>query len=222
MITSKLARTAGWLLIVSFVLCLVGGMAHPIVAGNAHSADSLTSAASPYAQYLLLAGTVCLLMGLPILYSNFADRLGRLGLVGTVLYLIGNATCAMAHLVVEAMVAVPLAANPATRHLIPGDGSLFASPGFQLSQMVGGPVLLLGQILLGVAVIRSRSLPRWPGVLLIVGGVLALVPLPEVAVLAGVLFELPRGLAVAALGWMMIKEHRTGRTAVPVAEHQLA
>jgi hypothetical protein len=72
--------------------------------------------------------------------------------------------------------------------------------------MVGGPVLLLGQILLGVAVIRSRSLPRWPGALLIVGGMLAPVPLPEIAALAGVLFELPRGLAVAALGWIMLTE----------------
>jgi hypothetical protein len=108
-------RLAGRLLIISFVLCLIGGMTHPIVAGNAHSAESLTSAASPYAQYLLLAGTVGLLIGLPILYGHFAVRLGRLGLVGTVLYLVGNATCAMAHLVVESMVAVPLAADAATR-----------------------------------------------------------------------------------------------------------
>jgi hypothetical protein len=220
--TSHLTRAAGWLLIGSFVLCLIGGMTHPIVAGNAHSAESLTATASPYAQYLLLAGTVGLLIGLPILYSHFADQLGRLGLVGTLLYLVGNATCAMAHLVVEAMVAVPLAADAATRGLIPADGSLFASTGFQLTQMVGGPVLLLGQILLGVAVIRSRSLPRWPGVLLIVGGVLALVPLPEIAVLAGVLFELPRGLAVAALGWIMISQSRPARTKAPVTEHQPA
>ena len=118
--------------------------------------------------------------------------------------------------------AVPLATDAATSELIPTDGSLFGSTGFLLTQMVGGPVLLLGQILLGVAVIRSRSLPRWPGALLILGGVLALVPLPEIAVLAGVLFELPRGLAVAALGWIMIKESRPARTAAPVADHQPA
>lgn len=211
MTTSATYRLAGRLLVAAFLLCFVGGLTHPIVDGQAHSVDSLTAPGSPWAQYLILAGTVALLIGLPLLYAHLAPRLGRLGLIGTALYLVGNATCAMAHLIVEAMVAVPLATDPATAGLVPVDGTLFPSPAFTVTQMVGGPLLLLGQLLLGIAVLRAQ-LPRWTGVLLVVGAVLALVPIPEVAVLPGFTFELPRGLAVAALGLMMVRDHLPPRT----------
>ena len=208
MTTPNLARAAGWLLILSCLLCVIGGMTHPIVAGQAHSVASLTASRSPWAQYVLLAGTVGLIISLPVVHAHLTARLGRLGLVGMLAYLVGNATCAMAHLVVEALVAVPLASDPETAGLVPADGSLFASSGFQATQMIGGPVLLLGQILLGVAVVRSRSLPTWAGVLLVAGGALTFVPLPEIAVLTGVLFELPRGLGIAALAWAVVSEGR--------------
>ncbi|MET1004455.1 MAG: hypothetical protein ABWX96_02840 [Propionibacteriaceae bacterium] len=206
MTTSSTYRLAGRLLVIAFLLCFAGGLTHPIVDGQAHSVDSLNSPASPWAQYLILAGTVALLIGLPLLYAHLAPRLGWLGLIGTALYLVGNATCAMAHLVVESMVAVPLAADPATAGLVPADGTLFPSSAFQATQMVGGPLLLLGQLLLGIAVLRAKF-PRWIGVLLVVGAVLAVLPIPEVAVVPGFTFELPRGLAVAALGLLMVRDN---------------
>ena len=62
---------------------------------------------------------------------------------------------------------------------------------------------MLGLVMLGIAVLRSRVMPRWTGALMAVAPVFLLLPVPEAPVVTGLLIELPRGLAVAGMGYTL-------------------
>ncbi|GAA2542574.1 hypothetical protein [Pseudonocardia hydrocarbonoxydans] len=204
----RLLSLGGHALIASFVVSLAGGLAHPVVDGDAHSVASLTAAASPYAQILIYVGALLLMFGLPAAYAWLAPHVGRLGFAGFSLYFLGNAVSAQGHLVVEAFVAPEIARR--APELVPDDGSILDAPLFATVQVVGGLVLVAGLVVLGVALLRTPVVPRWIGIASIVAGVLAVTPLPEAPVLSGLQIELARGLAVAGLGVLMIRRARVG------------
>ena len=220
--TNTWYRLSGGALIGSFVLSLAGGMAHPIVGGRSHSVASLTAPLSPYAQLLIYAGAVLLMLGLPAAFAFLAPHVGKLGVAGLVAYFLGNATSVQGHLVVEAFVAPAVARDPAARHLIADDGSIIDSGSFLTFQTVGGMIFMAGLLLIGIGLVRSRIVPRWVGAVAIAGALLLAVPLPEVPVLTGLQIELARGLVVAAIGVLMIRAARTTAPAVaPVADRVL-
>lgn len=214
----RLLALGGYALIASFVLSLAGGLAHPVVDGNAHSVASLTAPGSPWGQILIYAGALLLMFGLPAAYAWLAPHVGKLGFAGFSLYFLGNAVSAQGHLVVEAFVAPEIARR--APELVPDDGSIVDAPLFALVQVVGGLVLVAGLLLLGVALLRSGAVPRWIGVAAVVGGVLAVTPLPEAPILSGLQIELARGLAVAGLGLLMVRRAREDAPApAPTASH---
>jgi hypothetical protein len=67
---------------------------------------------------------------------------------------------------------------------------------------------MVALFVLGIAVVRSRMMPRWTGVLLAISPLLLLLPVPERSILTGLLVELPRGLAVAAMGYVLYTSDR--------------
>jgi len=205
----RLVVGGGVMLLASAVLSLAGGVAHPVVDGNAHSVASLLAPGSPWAQLSIYAGALALMMGLPAAWGWFAPRAGVLGTLGFGLYFLGNALSAQGHLVVEGLVAPAIA--QAAPELVPDDGSILAAPGFALLQMVGGLVFLAGLALTGVALLRTAGVPRWIGAAALAGSLLLFVPLPEAPVLSGLHVELLRGIAVAGLGVVMIREVRAAR-----------
>jgi hypothetical protein len=208
MTTTTLYRLSAACLIASFALSLAGGMLHPVVDGQSHSVETFLAPRSPEAQYLIYAGAVLLMLGLPGAYAFFRQPLGRTGFVGMTLYMVGNALSAMAHLVVEAFVGPALAADPDARHLVPESGAIVDSSSFLVLQSVGGLVLVGGLLVTGVAIIRAPGLPTWVGVLTVVGAVAVMVPFPEREVLTGLLVELPRGTMVATLAVLMLRALR--------------
>jgi hypothetical protein len=210
---NHLYRLSGAALIGSFVLSLAGGMAHPIVDGRSHSAASLIAPASPYAQLLIYAGAVLLMLGLPAAFVYLAPHVGKIGMIGLVGYFLGNATSVQGHLVVEAFVAPAIARDPAAQHLIADDGTIIASGSFAAFQMAGGLIFMVSLLLIGVGLLRSRVVPKWIGVLAAGGALLLAVPLPETPVLTGLQIEFARGLTVAAIGVLMIRAAR--RRTVP-------
>ncbi len=205
MTITTLYRLSAACLLGSFVLSLLGGVLHPIVDGQSHSAETFLADGSPGAQYLIYAGAVLLMLGLPGGYLYFRGPLGRVGFAGFALYMVGNALSAMAHLVVEAFVGPMLAADPDARHLVPADGSIVDSSSFLVLQAVGGLVLVAGLVLIGVALVRGPGLPTWLGAFLVVGALAVMVPVPERQGLTGLLVELPRGLTVGVLALMMLR-----------------
>ena len=200
-----LYRLSAWAIIVAFVLNLTGGLLHPVVDGNSHSADSLTAWTSPWAQLILLVGTVVQLVALPGVYAWIAQRAGLAGLIAFVTLYASLMLTALSHLTVEAFVSYELASDPALAHLLPEDGSLFPSTIFVTIQTVFGLAYMLSLIALGVVLMRTRAVPRWIGAIMAIGGVICVIPWPEAPGVTGLVIELPRGLAFAAIGAAILR-----------------
>jgi hypothetical protein len=219
MSTTTLSRLSGLTLMAAFALTLIGGMLNPVIGGDSHAAPSLAQPFFPAAHLLLFLGEICLLMGLPALYASIAPRTGLLGLSGFVLYFFANATLASFVSAYEAFIVPVLVADPATSALVTPDGALPSSAPFAVLQGVGGLVYMLGLVLLGIAVARSRVMPRWTGALMAASPIFLLLPIPEAPVLTSLLIELPRGLAVAGMGYALFvhggEEHTNTREAQP-------
>src|ERR671916_1616306 len=205
---TTLERLSGLALIAAFALSLAGGLLHPIVGHESHSAASISHPGFPVAHLLVFLGGAFLLIGLPGLYARIAPRAGVLGLVGFALYFIANATIVQGFAAYEAFVAPVLAADRATSGALEPDGALASSAPFALLQGLGGAALMLGMLLLGISIVRSRMFPVWTGALLAAAPVLLFVPVPETPVLTGLLIEAPRGLAVAAIGYALFNRRR--------------
>jgi hypothetical protein len=203
MSSMTLTRLSGLALMAAFALTLMGGLLHPVIGAESHAAPSLTQPLFPTAHLLIFLGEICLLFGLPGLYARIAPRTGLLGLVGFVLYFFANAALASFVSAYEAFIVPVLAAEPATSTLVVPDGIIPSSAPFTVLQGVGGLVYMLGLVVLGIAVFRSRVLPRWTGALMAAAPIFLLLPVPEAPVLTGLLIELPRGLTVAGIGYTL-------------------
>jgi hypothetical protein len=203
MSTTTLTRLSGLALMVALALALTGGILHPVIGGDSHAASSLAQPLFPTAHLLVFLGEVCLLFGLPGLYASIAPKTGLLGLLGFVLYFFANAILASFVTAYEAFIVPVLAADPTTSALVAPGGAIPSSAPFAVLQGLGGLVYMLGLVVLGVAVFRSRVMPRWTGALMAASPIFLLLPVPEAPVLTGLLIELPRGLAVAGMGYAL-------------------
>jgi hypothetical protein len=79
-------------------------------------------------------------------------------------------------------------------------------------------VYMLGLVVLGIAVFRSRVMPRCTGALMAASPIFLLLPMPEAPVLTGLLIELPRGLAVAGMGYALFVRGSERSTSTREAE----
>ncbi|MBF6476122.1 hypothetical protein IU428_30540 [Nocardia abscessus] len=198
-------RMCGAALTIGGVLCIAGGTLHPIVAGKGHSVEALTAPGTPIAQILLGIGTVLLILGLPGMYAWLRPKLGVAGFVGTVCYLVGNIVTGAGHLTVEVFVAHPFASDPATAHLIADNDNMIDTTAFTLLNTIGGVVMLTGMGLLGASMLRNNTVARWIAVLTLLGMVGFFLPIPATQGLSGFIYEAPRGIAVAAIGVLMLR-----------------
>jgi hypothetical protein len=209
----SLRRLSGGAAVAAGPLCILGGQLHPIADGHAHNAAAL---ASPHAfgSAALLVGTVLLLVGLPGVYGWFAPRLGTLGLIGYLLYFIGNVLNAIPHLVLMGFAANDLAQHP---EMVSENDVILAAPGFEAEQTASGIAFIVGLLLLGIALLRASGVPRWLGWVGVIGAVVVFVPLPVMPVVSGLQFELLRGLLIVGLGLLAIRSTRTADTPEPAA-----
>ena len=144
------------------VLHILGAFLHPV-------GEDLAAVNSPnwvLAHLLYWASVILLLFGLMGLSARQAEKAGRLGLVGFVLAFIGTA-----------IVGVFLFNAATTMHLVAATApdmfaQLTAPPAFALPLF--GLTFGLGFILFGVATMRAGVLPRWAGLLLLIGIVLSM------------------------------------------------
>jgi hypothetical protein len=207
-----LRRLSGAAAVASGPLCILGGMLHPVEEGKAHNVAALASQHAVGSAALLL-GTVLLLVGLPGVYGWLAPRLGTLGLVGFLLYFVGNILNAIPHLVIMAFAGSELAHHP---EMISENEVILAAPGFETEQVISGIGFILGLVLLGIALLRGQGVPRWLGWTTVTGAALLFVPLPLMPVVSGLQIELPRGLVIIGLGLLAIRSTRPA--AVPAPE----
>jgi hypothetical protein len=113
---------------------------------------------------LVLVGSTLLVLGLPAMFVQQINKAGILGIVGFVIF-----SCALLILGISSP-AINALVLPALAHLSsqePAALSIFFVSG-SLMQVVG-------TVVLGIALIRARTVPIWVGVFFILSGVILLI-----------------------------------------------
>lgn len=200
--THTLRRLSGLALVAAGPLCLLGGVLHPVTDGHAHDAASLMND-NPVGSIALLVGECLLVLGLPAVYGWLAPRLGVTGLVGFVLYLLGNVLNAIPHLVIMGFAGAHLAENHP--EVLSDQDVILAAPAFEAEQIVTGLAFLLGLILFGIALVRADGIPTWIGVLAVSGAAVPFLPVPLTPVVSGIQIELLRGALAVVLGVLAVR-----------------
>jgi hypothetical protein len=171
---AALWRAGGWAAIVAGVLLLVDTAARALAPADTIVPGRLAGLPPEVWQLPGMAGTVLALLGVIAIYARQAERVGRLGLAGFVLLVVGLAVGAVYTTVYFGLyvpwLAQQLPADIETVLAAPPSAGMIARG--ILVQAVG---LGLGAILLGVATVRARVLPTVGGWLLIAGAALAAV-----------------------------------------------
>ena len=188
-----LTRLGGVAAITSALLAILSLVLYLIVVGGNRLSEAATSAAFFLPSGAQLLAMALLLVGLVALYARQAEMFGPLGITGFLLALLGTTLAAGA--LWSQVFVVPRIAEATPSIADEAGGSVLA--GFLLSFLVFG----VGWLLFGIATLRTRMFPRWAVVLLIVGAVISILPLPSRALILEI--------AVAWLGFALF----TGRGA---------
>ena len=191
MLSSSFIRVGGVAALASALLAVLSLVLYLIVVGGDRISEAATSAAFFLPSGAQLLAMVLLLVGLVALYVRQAEMFGPLGMTGFLLALLGTTLAAGASW--SQVFVVPSLAEAAPSIADEGQGSVLA--GFLLSFLLFG----VGWILFGMAMLRTGLFPRWAVILLIVGAVISILPLPSRALILQI--------AVAYLGFALL----TGR-----------
>jgi hypothetical protein len=160
------------------------------------------------AELLQMYGAMILLPGLSGIIVRLVQgqKAARMGLIGCVMIFPGIATLEIGMTAISAFIFPTLASHPATR-------SLTGSPaGAALVwYLVGLAGTLFGSLLLGIAIVRARALPRLAGVMLIAAVpffFFSLIDDPLVSTITGIGFALTFGLGCAWCGYGLFAQRK--------------
>ena len=172
---SGLIKVGGVSAIASALLAVLSFILYLIVVGGGRISEAATSAVFFLPSGAQLLAMALLLVGLVALYVRQAEMFGALGQIGFLLALLGTTLAAGA--LWSQVFVVPRLAEVAPNVADRGTGSVLA--GYLLSFLLFG----VGWLLFGVATLRTRIFPRGAVILLIVGGVISILPLPSRALI---------------------------------------
>lgn len=196
----KLFRIGGLITVLGGVIYAVGALLHPV-------GEDLTAVSSPNwvpAHLVLWISSTLILFGLVALYARQAEMTGWLGLISFVLSLIGIALVGTLLYMVATMVPAIAVEEPALFE------RAMTVPAFALGVIFLG--YGLGFILFGVATMRAGVLPRWSGLLLIIGVAISMLegsPIDETILHAVLTFgRILFGLALAWMGYALWSQER--------------
>ena len=184
--TQQLIRWSGLALLVAGILWVLS-IFHP-----PDTLDGMLAPAWGPSHYVTAVASVFLVFGVVGLYAYQVAKVGWLGLIAFILTLAASAMLTSAELFGGAL-APALAANPATQSLVdPRQAGPFV--------IVNGVIAVLatvGNILLGIAIMRAGVVPRWAGLLIIIGYVFLVfgIGLPALAIFS------PVGIVLSGLGY---------------------
>jgi hypothetical protein len=196
MSSSDLTRWGGLATIAGGVLFVVSSL-FSLAVDFDHFSEAVTT--GPFAIHIvsLLLSTMLLLGGLVALYAARSETAAVLGLVGFLMAFVGTA-------LLGGLSWAETFVLPSLASVDPGFLDAEPSGVLGLGQMLTVFLFALGWLLYGVAALRGRLYPRLANILLIIGAVLVLFPLPVIGFI-NVVF----GVAVAWLGFALL----TGRGA---------
>ena len=204
--TSNLMRWAGLSAMVAGICYVLVGVFHP-----ANAAASVTTTSWIVVHYLACAMCFFGVLGMAGLYARQVEESGWLGLIGFVLLsfwfvLVMGFTFVEAFILPRVATAVPAFVEGWMGMLV-GPASKFDLGVMPTLWTLTGPIYILGGLLFGIGTFRARILPRWAGVLLAVGTLMA----PIAALLPNASqpkIAIPVGLALAWMGYALFAERR--------------
>ncbi len=199
MSSTTLYRLSGIILLLGAVLSVIAGILTFFV-DTSYTASLSTFRSPLWSTYysLFFVALALILLGLPALYLRQAGRRGGvLGLVGVFLIVLGN-------FLLMAMIGYFVSILPLLAAKAPQVINAAFESGFGIFPLGGTAFGLIGLILLGIAVIRSRVFPPFVGILLIASVVLSLVAffLQSGDLLAAIIGLLGTTSAAIAYGWV--------------------
>jgi uncharacterized membrane protein (DUF485 family) len=176
----SLVRVGGLAAILAGMLLVLGELMNLLIDFETDPVEAATSGTSIVQSVVFLLGVALLLVGLVGLYIRLAEATGGLlGLVGFLLALVG--TGMVMGVVWDQTFTVPALAQVAPT-LLESDPPALVNFGFIISFVLFG----LGWLLFGVEAYRARVYPRIAVILLMVGAVLTILPLPFVGLVFAV------------------------------------
>jgi hypothetical protein len=190
--SSNWIRWCGLAALGAGVLFLIGDLIIVVAGVDFHSAGSQTTTSYASVFLLWLLAGALLLLGLVGLYARQSDATGVLGLVGFLAAFSG--TVLVVGFFWYSLFITPLVAAEAPELHETIGGSAGEPLGIILSVLAYSA----GWVLFGVATLRAGVYPRVAAITVIVGAVLALVPVPGIMA-AGMVFD----AAVAWLGFLL-------------------
>jgi hypothetical protein len=199
MSSTTLYRLSGIILLLGAVLSVIAGILTFFV-DTSYTASLSTFRSPLWSTYysLFFVALALILLGLPALYLRQAGRRGGvLGLVGVFLIVLGN-------FLLMAMIGYFVSILPLLAAKAPQVINAAFESGFGIFPLGGTAFGLIGLILLGIALIRSRVFPPFVGILLIASVVLSLVAffLQSGDLLAAIIGLLGTASAAIAYGWV--------------------
>jgi hypothetical protein len=202
MSAATLIRWSGLISVFAGALYALGALLHPV----GEDLAAVTSSSWIPAHLVYWISVILMQFGLVGLYARQARETGLLGLASFVLAFIG--TNIVASIMMMASSAIPLVAKQSPGILT--DAMTPSTPELIVFLVSFG----LGYVLFGVAIMRAAVLPRWSGLLLILGVMLFLVSeaqlfesaVAHVIVTAG---DVAFGLGLAWAGYALWSEHGT-------------
>ncbi len=205
MTLSNLVRIGGLAAVAAGALLLIADLWNlllEIFAGSSEnfSEFAVTTSWTVFSTAYLIGGLL-LLVALVGLYSHQLEAAGTLGLVGFFAALVG--TGLLVGMMWTLAFVVPSAAIEAPAFL---DAEETAGP-LDMGFMLSGIAVALGWALFGVATVRAQVFPRRAAIVLIIGALLTVLPLPATTLVIDV--------AVAWLGLVLLSGQ--GRSAAGTA-----
>lgn len=156
MSSTTLYRLSAISLLIGVVLSIVS-----TVAGLFGSSDPASNFAITIA-FVQFAGGTLGVLGLPGVYARQSQRAGVLGLIGIALIIVAVLMLGIVGTALNVLILPFIATHaPALARQEP--------PALGLFFIVGGLIEVIGGICFGIATMRAAVLPRWAGLLLIVG-----------------------------------------------------
>ncbi len=193
MSSSNLIRWSGLAAILAGVLLVVADLLNLAIGfGDEPFSETATTGIYAFQSVVNLLGAVLLLIGLVGLYARQSEAAGLLGLAGFLVAFLGTAL--ITGFLWAALFIVPALAVEVPAFLDEVEG---LPPGLFVALITFG----VGWLLFGIATLRARAYPRIPAILLVIGAVIIVLPLPFTGVVLAI--------AVAWLGFALF----TGRGA---------
>jgi len=194
MSASNLIRVGGLAAVLAGALLLIADLwsllLEVIVGGSENFSEFAVTTPWTVLSTMFLLGSLLLLVALVGLYARQSEAAGTLGLAGFLVALVG--TGLLVGMMWTMAFVVPSAAIEAPAFL---DAEETAGP-LDMGFMLSGIAVAVGWALFGVATLRARVFPRRAAIVLIIGALLTVLPLPATTLLIDV--------AVAWLGLSLL------------------